>query len=61
MKMYAKTIEECWRIAREEAEAYQRRMARARTVQELTLCRTARDAADRIALRIRFGRRRASK
>ena len=51
---HAKTVEQCWEIARQEAEMYQRRMSR--EVGNLTWCRVARDAASRIALRIRHGR-----
>lgn len=55
--MHAKTVEDAWKIARQETEAYQRRANRARTIGERALCLAARDASSRIALRIRYGRK----
>lgn len=60
----ARTVEQCWNIARREAEAYQRmmgRLARKRQSQKYFVCKAARDAASRIALKIRYGNRRKSK
>lgn len=59
--MHAKTVNACWRIARRDAEAYQRRMNVARHSGQwgtFALCKAARDAADRIALRIQHGGKR---
>lgn len=56
MKMHAKTVEDAWRVARREAKAYQRAATNARTLGERHACLAARNAADRIALKIRFGR-----
>lgn len=63
-KLHARTVEECWNIARAEASAYQRimlRLAKKRHSQTFYTCKAARDAASRIALKIRFGRRRREK
>lgn len=57
---HAKTIHQCWSIARRDAEMYQRQMKKAAdkgNTRQFVICRAARDAADRIALKIRFGRR----
>jgi hypothetical protein len=51
----AKSVEQCWRIARRAAEAYQRQYALALGPYQRALCLAARDAASRIALKIRFG------
>lgn len=62
VKFYAKTIEQCWNIARRDARRYQALMARAleergqRHSIDYAACRAARNAADRIALEIRYGR-----
>lgn len=59
MKRPARTVAECWQIARNHAEAYQRAANRARRGGPFhALCLAKRDAADRIALTIRYGRRR---
>lgn len=55
--MKAKTVEECWRIASRAAEAYQRQAHRAHTLNKHALCLAKRDAASRIAILIRVGRR----
>lgn len=58
MDLHAKNAKDCWDIARQDAEAYQRRMHNPKaTAGQVALCRAARDAADRIALRIRYGRK----
>lgn len=57
--MKTKTVLECWNIARLDTEAYQRKMRKARERGDFgryALCMAARDAADRIALKIRHGR-----
>jgi hypothetical protein len=51
----ATSVEQCWRIARRAAEAYQRQYALASGPYHRALCLAARDAASRIALKIRFG------
>lgn len=61
---HAKTVQECWAIARAEAERYQRAMGRARDAGEVLtyeVCKVARNAADRIALEIRYGRKKREK
>lgn len=63
---HALSVAACWKLARQEAQAYQRRANRVlafppeerRIVTHRALCLAARDAADRIALMIRYGRRR---
>lgn len=54
---HAKTVLQCWQIARREARAFQRLLSvtpRRNTVRT-AICMAARDAADRVALKIRFG------
>jgi len=53
---HAKTVEDCWRIARQDAEMYQRRINRSNSYHTRALCLISRAAADRIALRIRYGK-----
>lgn len=60
MSFKAKSVEECWRIARKTAMAYQRAMNHAgkkRQSPRWATCKAARDAADRIAAKIKYGRR----
>ena len=57
---HTQSVYACWKIARNDAERYQRHMARHLKRGEIALasvCRAARDVADRIALTIRYGRR----
>lgn len=56
LKFKARTVEQCWKIARREAEAIQRWAHKHRNPVHLAICYAARDAADRIALKIRYGR-----
>lgn len=59
--IHTATALDAWRIARRTSEAYQRRMHRAWSLHrygEWLQCKLARDVADRIALRIRYGNRR---
>jgi hypothetical protein len=57
MKFHAKNVEECWRIARNLARAYQRQLTHlAMTGRSRHDCLIARNVADRIALQIRYGR-----
>lgn len=57
---YAQSVHQCWLIARNDTERYQnhvnRNVARGKFV-DAALCKAARDAADRIALTIRYGRK----
>lgn len=55
---HARSVAQCWAIARRTARAYQREMARCKTAGRRTLCQAGRDAADRVALEIRYGRKR---
>lgn len=58
----AATVLHCWRIARHQAEVYQRAAHRARRDgKHQMICLAKRDAADRIALTIRYGKRRRRK
>lgn len=58
-RMSAKTVFDAWKIARDEANAYQRMMNRmSKSSHAFLTCRAARDAASRIALKIRYGARR---
>lgn len=64
-RLHARTVYDAWRIARDEANAYQKMMNRlakknAMHTQQWLRCRAARDAASRIALKIRYGGRRRS-
>lgn len=59
MTFHAKTVEQCWRLARRHAQLYQRKINaledQQRDMNQAVRCRAARDAADRIALAIRYG------
>lgn len=58
MRLHAKDVATCWSIARRDAEMYQRQMNKAGTSgRTFLICKAARDAADRIAQKIRYGRR----
>lgn len=60
MTFRAKTVADCYRIARREARAFQRvltQLDRQKYHPERIACLSARDAADRIAHKIRFGKR----
>jgi hypothetical protein len=62
-RLHARTVYDAWKIARDEANAYQRMMnklAKKKHSQKFITCRAARDAASRIALKIRYGGRRRS-
>lgn len=52
----AANVAACWRIARRAARAYQREANLQRGPYPRALCLAARNAADRIALKIRFGK-----
>lgn len=55
-KLYARTVLDCWLIAREHARAYQRSANNAKhNPLQRAACILKRDAADRIALTIRYG------
>lgn len=59
-KMKAATVYDAWNIARRDAKAYQNRMAWLREqglgkTDAYRMCQVARDACDRIALKIRYG------
>lgn len=59
MEFYARSVRECWLMARRVAEAYQHQANKAgrRSLGgHRDKCLAARDAASRIALKIRFGR-----
>jgi hypothetical protein len=56
VRMYLSLAYECWRLARREAEVYQRHMHEATSPEAYLQCKAARDAVDRIAQVIRFGR-----
>lgn len=62
LKFHARDVEMCWRIARAAAEGAQKRLNTLHAAEGDTIrareCKAARDTADRIALEIRFGRRR---
>lgn len=60
----AKTVAECWLIARRVAQAYQRKMnqvAKKHNAPRWLVCKAARDAADRVALKIKYGSRKGLK
>jgi hypothetical protein len=54
---HAKSVAQCWRIARSEARAFQRMLSKTprRNTVRTAICLAARDSADRIALKIRYG------
>ena len=57
---HAQSVHQCWLIARNDTERYQnhvnRNVDRGNFIQA-AICKAARDAADKIALTIRYGRR----
>jgi hypothetical protein len=56
---HARSVQECWNIARRIADAYQRaadRQSRPGQWQARQRCLAARNAASRVALKIRYGR-----
>lgn len=53
---HARSVWGCWRIARRHTEIYQRMLSRAKRPEEKELCKAARDASDRIAKEIRYGK-----
>jgi hypothetical protein len=60
---HAQTAHDCWRIAREHTEHFQKELNKALIEKDFSraaTCKAARDAADSIALEIRYGKGRAS-
>lgn len=55
MTFHAQTVAQCWRIARRLTIAYQREFNRAKMSGHKIQCLAARDAADRVAMTIRYG------
>lgn len=62
MDHHARSVHDCWLIARRHAEHYQHELNKALherghiNYSRAATCRAARDAADKIALEIRFGK-----
>lgn len=52
---HAVTVEQCYRIARRDAKAYQRQAAHALGAYQHALCEAAAAAVGRIARKIRYG------
>jgi hypothetical protein len=53
-----KTVHDCWKLARMHAEMYQRMAHRARSGGIRAICLAKRDAVDRLAQTIRYGKQR---